>query len=216
MEKEVFDVRLKHDSTLVVCGPSNSGKTEIVKRLILHRNAMIDHPPKRVVWFYGIYQVSLVSFAEEHNIVMHRGIPPDLESFIKPYDMVIYDDLQTEGRNSDSITSVFTKYSHHMPCFSIFLVQHLFYKSKDSSTRSLSTCYLIYMKSVRGFRQISVLGSQVSFRSNFLSNVYAHVTRQPYSYLFMDWRSETPDAIRVRTNIFPDDGYQSTYLTNVG
>lgn len=215
MEKQTFDVRLKHDSTLVVCGPSGSGKTELVKRLITHRNEMLDKPPKRIVWFYGVYQPQLNMFMEEHGIVTLRGLPQDLENFLQPNDIVVYDDLQSEARQSDDVTNVYTKYSHHLPCFSIFLVQHLFLKGKDSTTRALSTNYLVVMKSVRGAQQVGILAGQMyPKRSNFLTQVYAYATRNPYSYLLIDMRSESPDPIRIRTNIFPGDDYQSVFLPN--
>ena len=216
MENNVFDVRLKLGSTTVICGPSGSGKTELVKRLIRHRNEMLDESPKRIVWCYGVYQHSLNAFMEENNIVVHRGLPQDLENFIQPYDMIIFDDLMNQMKSSEMVTSLFTKLSHHKPCFAVFLVQHLYFSTKDAAARSQSTSYIIYMKSVRGVRQVRFLAGQIySQGCKFLSSAYAYATREPYSYLFMDMRSETPDPIRIRTNIFPDDNYQSAFLPNV-
>ena len=162
MEMETFDIRLKHDSAMVICGPSGSGKTELLKRLITFRNELFDKVPKRIVWFYGIYQESLTTFMEEHAIVTHRGLPNDLETFLQPGDMVIFDDLQSQMRNSDAITDVFTRLAHHLPCFAVFLVQHLFYKSRDSTTRSLSTNYLIVLKNIRSTTIICTCRANVS------------------------------------------------------
>ena len=215
MEKQTYDVRLKHDSSLVVCGPSGSGKTEFVKRLLSHRNEMFDIPPRRIVWFYGTYQQSLNQFLQEIGAIMNRGLPTDLESFLQPNDLVVFDDLQSEMRNSDTITNVYTRLAHHLPCFAIFLVQHLFYKGKDATTRSLSTTYLAVMKSIRSNQQLAILASQMyPKRSRFLTNAYAAATREPFSYVFIDLRAETPDQIRIRANIFLDDAYQSVYLPN--
>lgn len=216
MEKNVYDVRLKLASTMVVCGPSGSGKTELVKRLIQHRNVMIDKPPKRIVWCYGLYQHSLNAFMEEHGVIAHRGLPQDLENFIQPYDMIIFDDLMKQMKNDDNVTDLFTKLAHHKPCFTVFLVQHLYFSTKDAAARSQSTSYIIYMKSVRGIRQVRFLAGQIYIQSSkFLPSVYVHATREPFSYLFLDLRSETPDCIRIRRNIFPDDGYQTAFLPNV-
>ena len=215
MEKETFDVRLKHDSAMVICGPSGSGKTELIKRLILHKNEMFDIVPKRIVWFYGMYQKSLDVFMTEQDIVSHRGLPVDLESFLHPNDLVVFDDLQSEMRSSDVITNVFTRLAHHLPCFAVFLMQHLFYRSKDSTTRSLSTNYLIILKNIRSNQQLSVLAGQMyPRRSTFLTGVYAYASKQPYSYILIDMRADTPDPIRIRTGIFPDDPYQSAFLPN--
>ena len=215
MEKDTFDVRLKHDSAMVISGPSGSGKTELVKRLIHHKNEMFDLVPKRIVWFYGVYEQSLESFLIDHNVVSHRGVPSDLESFLQPYDLVVFDDLQSEMRNSNAITNVFTRLAHHLPCFAIFLMQHLFYKSKDSTTRSLSTNYLIALRNIRSNQQLSVLAGQMyPKRANLLTSVYAFATNKPFSYILIDMRAESADPIRIRTGIFPDDHYQSAFLPN--
>ncbi|KAL3093888.1 hypothetical protein niasHS_004728 [Heterodera schachtii] len=42
-------------SGIVVSGPSSSGKTQLVLRLLAHASEMFDPPPKVIVWAYGEY-----------------------------------------------------------------------------------------------------------------------------------------------------------------
>ncbi|KFM83158.1 hypothetical protein X975_06245, partial [Stegodyphus mimosarum] len=42
--------KLKHPFTMVVAGPTSSGKTVFVKKLVQHRS--IDPFPTKIVWCY--------------------------------------------------------------------------------------------------------------------------------------------------------------------
>ena len=42
----------KHPSNFYICGPSQSGKTEFVKKLIEHKELMFDIPPQQFVRCY--------------------------------------------------------------------------------------------------------------------------------------------------------------------
>ena len=42
----------KHEFTMVVAGPSRSGKTEFVKQLVQYKDEVISPPPQKVVWCY--------------------------------------------------------------------------------------------------------------------------------------------------------------------
>jgi len=42
----------------------------------------------------------------------------------------------------------------------------------------------------------------------FLVEAFEDATAQPYGYLLIDLRPETPDAFRVRTNIFHNENAQ--------
>jgi signal recognition particle receptor subunit beta len=43
--------QLKHEFTMVMAGPSESGKTEFVKQL-LQNTQWISPPPEKIVWCY--------------------------------------------------------------------------------------------------------------------------------------------------------------------
>lgn len=40
-------------------------------------------------------------------------------------------------------------------------------------------------------------------KSQFLTDAFAKATKNPYSFLFLDWHVNTPDEWRVRSSIFP-------------
>ena len=41
-------------------------------------------------------------------------------------------------------------------------------------------------------------------RTRFITSAYLHATKNPYSYIMLDLRQETSEAIRIRGNIFCD------------
>jgi hypothetical protein len=73
---------------------------------------------------------------------------------------------------------------------------------------SLNAHYLVLFKNVRDASQISVLGRQMYPKRGGYEHVieaYRDATARPYGYLVVDLRPETEDALRLRTDVFPDE-----------
>ena len=108
---------------------------------------------------------------------------------------------------------MFTKISHHKNIFVIILLQNLFPNSKYMRDISANSTYIVLMSNPRETKQIRILSSQVDVEnSKFIWDCYKDATKdKPYSYLFLDFDQETPEKIKVRTNIFPNEE-QYTYI----
>ena len=71
---------------------------------------------------------------------------------------------------------------------------------------SLNAHYLVLFKNPRDVTQIATLARQMYVgRSKFLVEVFNKATTKPFGYLLIDLKADTPQDIRVRTNIFPDE-----------
>jgi hypothetical protein len=46
----------------------------------------------------------------------------------------------------------------------------------------------------------------MQMHKSWLTEAYEDVTAKPYSYLFIDLHQQTPEVIRIRTNILPGEG----------
>ena len=196
-----MDFRLFNDRTMCIAGPSQSGKTTFLKRLLIHRNKLFKTPFSRVIWCYGIYQHDLHNTLRSHGCILHSGIPSADD--LKPYDLVILDDLLSESDSSKDLTKMFTQTAHHLPCFVIFVTQNLFPKGKDARTRSLNTHYYVIFKNPRDKSQIEVLSRQIlPTKPKTLVNIFEDATQQPYGYLFIDFTQECDERYRFRTNLF--------------
>ena len=195
----------KHPFTAIVAGPSGSGKTVFTRKLIEHASRLIDPPPQKIQWCYGVYQSF---FNELKNVEFHDGLP-DVNSFDgSQRTLLILDDLMHEA--DDRVSQIFTRVSHHKNLSVLYLTQNLFYGSKQNRTISLNTHYLVLFKNARDATQISHLAAQMyPGKSKFLIESYRDATSTPFSYLLVDLKPDTDDKLRVRAGIFPGD---TTYV----
>ncbi|GFX63392.1 uncharacterized protein TNCV_3619951 [Trichonephila clavipes] len=79
-------LKLVYPFTLILAGPSGSGKSQFVKKLI--ENKMIKPFPKKMIWCYGVYQAL---YEEMSNISFHEGIPSNLHQYSDA--LIVVDDL---------------------------------------------------------------------------------------------------------------------------
>ena len=93
-----MDFRLHCDRTLIVAGPSQSGKTSFVIKLLDHRDDIFKCKINRVIWCYGIYQAKLNAMLQNEGFILHANIIEEKD--IQPYDIVVLDDLIHESTNS--------------------------------------------------------------------------------------------------------------------
>lgn len=191
--------KVKHPFSMLICGPSNSGKTYFVKRLL---DTKIIHPqPSRVLWCYGAYQKL---FEEMKNVEFHEGLPSDINEVYNA--LIIIDDLMNELGDAQKLSNLFTKGSHHRNISVIYIVQNLFHKGKEMRNISLNASYICCFKNVRDKQQIACLARQMyPKKSKFFLESFDDATKAPYGYLFLDLKPETSEQLRVRTGIFPSD-----------
>lgn len=205
---KVFDLTLLHPSRMLVCGPSNSGKSTFVEKLLFNMNEL-----------YGFYFDNIIYFSDQtfpdfdyvHNIpitkvsTFTKSDLLSLDSMKK--NIVIIDDNMHNVVNNIFISDLFTKYSHHKNLSVILLVQNLFPKSKYMRDISTNSTYIVLMTNPRESLQIKILSSQIGGAKNtFIYDSYIDATKdKPYSYLFLDFDQSTSDDVRVRTNIFPNE-----------
>jgi len=191
----------KHPFTCLVSGPTSCGKTEFTLRLLKHAKEIIEQSPERVLWCYGVYQEK---FSIIRDVEFHEGLP-DLSQFDgKKRTLLILDDLMQE--TDDRVTKIFTKISHHANTSVIYLTQNLFYGGKHNRTIALNSHYMVIFKNPRDATQITYLARQMfPGKSAFMIDAFRDATSKPFTYLFIDLKSDTEDDQRLRANIFPDE-----------
>ena len=191
----------KHPFTCLISGPTGCGKTQFTFRLIENANVIIEPPPEKIVWCYGVYQES---FSKLPKVEFHDGIP-DISIFDgKLKTLLVLDDLMHE--TDDRVTKIFTKISHHMDVSVLYLTQNLFFGGKQNRTIGLNAHYLVLFRNPRDATQVAHLARQMyPGKSKFLIEAFKDATIKPYSYMLLDLKSDTDDKFRVRSNIFPNE-----------
>ena len=83
-------------------------------------------------------------------------------------------------------------------------------------TASLNAQYLILFKSPRAKTVLQHLGNQMYPKnSKVLFDAFADATQEPYGYLVLDLRQDTPENMRICSHIFANE-QEVVYLPVVG
>jgi uridine kinase len=203
-----YDLTLQHPTRFIIYGPSGSGKSTFVEKILFHMKELFGFYFDRIIYYSG---QSFPTFNQIYNIEIEK-ISSINRAFLNQIDasinnLVIIDDNMHQIANDIIISDLFTKLSHHKNITVILLVQNLFPKSKYMRDISTNSTYIVLMSNPRENLQIKTLSNQIDgANSQFILNAYNEVTKNnPFSYLFLDFHQNTPEEIRVRTNIFPDE-----------
>ena len=205
----------KHPFTLLVTGPTGSGKTQFVTNLLLNADSMINKTIDRIIYCYGIYLKETFDLLKKHfsKIEFIEGIDDNIQFNPKVNNFIILDDLMNDGVKSDTVSNLLTRGSHHLNLSVILLTQNLFHKGKNSRSINLNCQYLAYFKNPRDLSQINHLARQMyPKKSGVLIEACKDATKKPYGYLLLDLKQDTDENCRLRTNIFPSDKQSFIYI----
>lgn len=216
VEERLYDLRLKHNASMIVAGPSQSGKSSYVKNLLLHRKIIFTEPLENVYWYYGVHQPEFHGQLQGEGIILEEGLPSSFD-FVKPYSIIVLDDLMNEVKASKgNVTKLFTRIAHHKNCFVILITQNMFDKSSELRTQHLNAQYLVLFKNPRDALQVRILASQMyPGQSHFLTAVFQDATNKPHDYLLIDSHQETPDEVRLRSHMFQNEKPMIIYQRRV-
>lgn len=201
----------KHPFTCTIAGPSQSGKTVFLLKLLKALPCYVHPTPTRVVWCYGIeneQQMKKIQACATHlPIEFIRGLPESMDTF-SPEDnnLLILDDLMQDAGKNDYIAELFTKGSHHRN-LSIFLVlQNIFHQACKMRDIHTSTNYMVLFKNPRDWSQVLYLERQCfPYFKKYLVSAYQQACERPHGYLIIDLRQDTPDDARLITGVFPPE-----------
>ena len=208
-----MDVRFKVPANFYISGQSRSGKSYLARKLLRHLNELFYPVPTKVIYCYGEYQKE---FDELHGVDFIEGFPADLTQLTQGHEqtLLILDDLMGECSGDQRVSDLFTRGSHHKGVSVLYLTQNLFPPGKLSRTISLNSHYFIVFKNPRDSLRIATLAKQMfPRRSQYLMDSFHDATKKPYSYLLIDCHPQTPEKLRLRTNILPGER-QIVYMQN--
>lgn len=217
----MYDLRLHCPSTCLISGPSQSGKTVFVCKLLEEAEKLLENPAclQNVLFYYGHWQPIYDKLAKKGvHFFNHSPTKEEIKSLTEPFadsggSLVIIDDFMQQI--DADISYMFTVLSHHCNITLFLLSQNLFPKNPHFRDISLNATYILVFKNPRDSSQISAFARQ--FRPGnhkFIVQAYKDATMVPYSYIFFDNHQTTPDLIRVRSNIFADASPVKVWVPN--
>jgi hypothetical protein len=192
-------------------GPTSSGKTVLVRRLLKHHKSIIyfkgmSIEKLKVLWAYEQWQNL---YKEEiPNVEMRyvEGLPSEEEILSDKPHIIIIDDLMSELGSDKKLTNLFTKGSHHNDISVIFISQNIFHQGSQMRTISLNCHYMLLMKNSRDKAQIMALAAQIyPNKSKFVIEAFNDATKSEFGYIKVDMKQDTPDNLRIQTRITPEE-----------
>ena len=201
--------KFRHPSTIMISGPTGSGKTKFVERLLVERKFTIAH--NRIFWIYSEWQPAYDALQHlRPDIVFKKGLGDENEFYNglsnMNHNLVILDDQMSSIGNSKTLSRLFTEGSHHRNLSIIYIVQNLFDKGRSHRTVSLNAQYFVLFKNPRDKSQIDTIARQMyPGKVKFLRDAFQDATKEPFTYLLIDMHPETPEGERVLTRIFSNE-----------
>ena len=198
----VMDPRWKHPFTCIVAGPTGCGKTTFVARLLRNASVMIDPPPEQVTWYYGQWQ-SAYEYLDIPKLRLEEGLPMSFDTGKRNV-------RRSHGRNRRTRDGTI-----HEEESSLEHIRHIpraepFPETQGESNHTLE-CTIF--KNPRDASQVTHLAKQMyPGRVNFVQEAFNDATNVPYGYLLVDLKQDTPEDLRLRTTIIPDDAVQYVYV----
>ena len=132
---------------MMVAGPSRSGKTQWVVRLLKERHKRIEPPVDGVLFCYAHWQDK---YGELKRVVptthFHEGLLSTETMNSLRNGIIVLDDLMEQAVKDPNIMSVFTEGSHHKNISILFLMQNMYQKGAHTRTMSMNTQYMVLFK----------------------------------------------------------------------
>ena len=220
----MYSCVFKTPCSILIAGPSQSGKTSLVYSMLREKKRLFVPAPTKVLLIYKEDQ-NLYRRMKRHNLIhAKKSFLPKLEE-LKAIAlaekkkggslMVIFDDQLLETTKRMDLLEAWSVSCHHLKMTLIFLAQQVFFDSPLYRSLSLNSQYFLLMKNPRDLRSIMILASRMfPHHSKFMVQAYKTATRKGYGYLLVDFQQSTPEHIRLRSNMLTAERPMVTYFEN--
>ena len=208
-----FDIRLKKNFKLFLSGPSGSGKTTFIIDLIRNVKEIAKDPPEMIIYYLKEWQSKFddlsnklnVQFFKEHDMIIEQV------SQLTGSALVIFDDM-LNSQNLKTIAKLYTVHGRHLDLSLAFLSQRLFKNDEFFRQISQNSDYMIIFKNPRNYQEIRNLAGQITPGTYELTKIYAHATRNPYSYLFINLTQEAVPQLKYLSELFFNLGIVKVFV----
>src|SRR5271156_775013 len=95
MAPSIIDFRLKNESAMLICGPSQSGKSTFLHNMLADENIFVIKFSK-IYWYYGQYDDTLEAKTDKY--ILNQGLPESFKDN-EPYSCIGLDDLMGETKS---------------------------------------------------------------------------------------------------------------------
>lgn len=204
--------KFRHPFTALCVGATMTGKTTYLAKLIEHKDDMISPNVSRVIYSYNKWQPIFETMKDIHFV---QGMDFKLENSV-PTLLIIDDNM---NHTNETLAELFTVDCHHQNTSIIFVTQNLFFQNKFYRTACLNAQYMILFRSPRSCNQMTHLARQIytGDKVKTMVKAFQDATKEPFSHFIIDLKPDTPQCMRLRSNVMKDEGfpYQGVQFAHV-
>ena len=195
-----------------ISGKTSSGKTELVKNMLLDHRHVFKPSPDRVVYVYTIFQPAYEELEKAlgEKIQFRTDIPA--ESELKEFyeetgqsTLLILDDKMLSldnGASGKNLVRLATVISHHCSVSVMFLVQNLYHNTQSAREVALNCSVTIIFKNERSASQLTKFGTSIlPGKLQYFLQSYELSTSDPYGYLVIDLSQNLDKKFKLRTHV---------------
>lgn len=223
---EVKSIQFCENFTMMVCGPSDSGKTIFITQVITNRDRICSYPPVKIVVVYCNAESNLTQFAHVKINVSeldneHYGADYLERYFIEtatgkketdaPHSLVVFDDCQMKPNLVKAISALFNGNARHNNMSLIYVGQKLF-DGHDQNRISTNTKYLVLFKNSRFKNECTTLNRQIHpGHPGILAAMLESLN--PHEHLLINFEPRLRDKrLQYVTNIFQTNHIVPVYV----
>ena len=197
---------LKSNGVMAVVGPSFSGKTELLKRMVANADALFEQPPTMIlICHHPGCGDQFRSLRHDPRVQLSEGLPKDGFQSLRDCPgtkLCIFDDLVLDRELMHNLTCV---YAHHWHTFFVFTFHQLF--AENNRVVRLNARYLTLMSSPADRSSVAKWAAQYRpGATRYFLDCYADATSRPYGYMVVDLTHEADERRRLRTNVLGEPG----------
>lgn len=208
MEPDVFDAKLRFPGSMCIFAKSQSGKTELVFKMLKNRQQVWNRTIPRIYYVYSVFSPRFdeikAEMPEINFLTSFRDVP---ETGGEPT-IIVHDDKQldyeTNKEELNYLLSVFFKGCHHSNIFFICTFQTIFTQNPGLRKVFLNSVYHVVFFNQRDQRTLDRLNTQIFPESRSLLRTAMRVASQePFAFLLIDCSQQAHINFRIRNFVFP-------------
>ena len=201
-------IKLVHPFSLIISGPTSSGKSTLLFKILENLHDNTSPCIERVVFIYGVYQ-------DVYKKYPNFFFTDDLDYMDANTDIptvIILDDVMSSISNSKKLEELFTRGVHHRKVSVILTLQNLFYQGTVMKTLRDNSMYIALTRHIQDVSKLDTFARQLERKnSTYFKASYDDAVSTKYGYLFCDLHPHSelrdgPYKIKYRRLIHKGEG----------
>ena len=192
-------LKFEHPFSMIVAGPSRSGKIHWVIDLLVNMETSIAPTPASITYCFTHWQEKYEYLEEKiPSVQFYQGLPSAEYFNTLSNEIVVFDDLMDASMGNQNMMNMFTERSHHQNISVILMMQNLFHQGPKSRSIQLNTQYMVLFKNARDHQQIKTLAMQMYPQKwkKFMEH-FEYETSKPYGKVIIDLSPNTREEDRL-------------------